>query len=88
METVYKYQLRTIDEQSIEMPLGAEVLALQIQNGVPCIWARVNPKHSKIRYRFKIFGTGQLIEDDFVGKYIGTYQIKNSALIFHVWQVN
>ena len=87
MEIIYKYQLQTTDEQFIEMPLGAEVLTVQTQNEIPCIWVRVNPEHSKIRYRFRIFGTGHPIEDNFVGKYIGTYQLKNGGLVFHLWLI-
>ena len=87
MESIFKYQLETTDEQIVEMPLGAEVLTVQVQNGTPCIWARVNPDYAKLQYRFRIFGTGHPIEDDFVGKYVGTYQLQNGALIFHVWLV-
>lgn len=85
METIYKYQLETTDEQLIEMPIGAEILTVQTQNGTPCIWAKVNTKNANFKYQFRIFGTGHPIESDFRGKYIGTYQLSGGALIFHVY---
>lgn len=87
MESIFKYQLETIDEQVIEMPLGAEVLTVQVQNEIPCIWAKVNPSNTSTSYRFRIFGTGQPIEEDFTGKYIGTYQLLNGLYVFHLFLV-
>lgn len=87
MESIFKYQLETTDEQIVEMPLGAEVLTVQVQNEIPCIWAKVNPNHTPIRYRFRIFGTGHTIEEDFTGKYIGTYQLFNGSGVFHIFLI-
>lgn len=87
METIFKYQLNPIAEQVIEMPLGAEVLTVQVQNGNPCIWAKVNPKKRTVRHLFRIIGTGHQINAEFIGKYIGTYQLDNGSLVFHVFQI-
>lgn len=88
MKTIYKYPLEIIDYQSIEIPLGSEILTVQIQNEIPCIWAIVNPDFIKIKYTFRIFGTGNPIEDDFKGSYIGTYQSQGGKLVFHVFLLN
>ncbi len=42
MISIWKFNLQTIDKQEIQMPVGAELLTVQIQNGEPCLWARVD----------------------------------------------
>lgn len=85
MKTIYKYQLETTGAQLIEMSMGAEILTVQTQNEVPCVWVMVDLDLAKIQYAFRIFGTGHPIEEGFKGKYIGTYQLRGGALVFHVY---
>lgn len=37
MKKIYKYRIEVTDDQNIEMPVGAKILTVQTQNGVPCI---------------------------------------------------
>jgi hypothetical protein len=85
MKTIYKYQLKTTDDQIIEMPSDAEILTVQVQNGIPCIWVKVNTELPTIPYHFKIHGAGHPVTNDYNYKYIGTYQLNNGELVFHVW---
>jgi len=86
MKTIWKYQLKTTDEQEIEMPLGAKILTVQTQYDKPCIWCEVFSDPLKTAPRtIKIFGTGHPIEDNYPGEYIGTYQIDGGNGIFHVF---
>jgi len=39
MKTIFKYKLAGLVSQTIEMPVGAEILDIPVQNGIPCIWA-------------------------------------------------
>lgn len=87
MEVIFKYKLQTTDEQEIEMPLGADVLTVQVLNDEPYVYAKVNTNYTSIKYRFRIFGTGHQIEDEFSGKYIGTYQIFNGSGVFHLFLI-
>ena len=92
MKTIWKYELETIDQNKIEMPIKAEILTVQIQHGTPCLWVLVDPdldpnNDKETRY-FEVHGTGHIIRDDIVStrNYIGTYQLNGGALIFHVFE--
>lgn len=85
MKTIYKYQLEVTDEQVIKMPAYAEILTVQIQDGIPCIWVAVNTVFADRDYKIRTIGTGNPIEKEFKGRYIGTYQLQNGSLVFHVF---
>ena len=86
-KTIWKFELETKDRNIIQMPKDAEILCVQEQYGKPCIWALVDPNQEKETQHFEIFGTGHPVYCD-MGvdrKYIGTYQLSNGALVFHVF---
>jgi len=85
MISIWKFNLQTIDKQEVLMPVGAEILTVQIQNGEPCLWARVDTEQRVEMRRIAIHGTGHELPDT-TGKYIGTYQMANATLIFHVFE--
>ena len=43
MRTIWKYELAMIGRQTVPMPADAEILSVQVQAGVPCLWALVKP---------------------------------------------
>jgi len=88
MKTIYKYEIETDDFFYIDMPIGAEILTVQIQYGIPYIWVKVDIHNPKKTYAFRTFGTGHPIEEEFDGKYIGTYQLNESTFIFHLYLTN
>jgi len=67
------------------VPEGAEILTIQTQYNLPCIWALVNPDAKKVPVQIEIFGTGHPIPEG-NRKYIGTYQLHNGSLVFHAFQ--
>jgi hypothetical protein len=70
-KTVWKYSLRSPDDYPIiEMPAGAKPLHFGLQDGVPTLWALVNPGEPSKRHAFRFAGTGHLIEEDW--PYIGS----------------
>lgn len=85
MKTIYKYQLTTTDVQIIQMPFNAEVLTVQIQHGEPMLWARVESANSTEAKRIYIVGTGNPMPPG-CGRYVGTYQLRNGSLVFHVFE--
>lgn len=82
--TIWKFPLAIADEQIIEWPEINRPLAVQVQNGTPCLWLLVDPEARKIRVRVRIFGTGHpgIIPSDL---YVGTFQIHGGNLVFHVF---
>lgn len=85
---IYKYELKIVNEQLIEMPYGSEILCVQMQNDKPWIWAIFDMEKvaGEISYNYKticIIGTGALMENKGL-KYIGTFQDKN--FVGHVFE--
>jgi hypothetical protein len=88
---VYKYPVEVVDVFTMRMPKGAELLCVQVQNGRPYLWARVviDAGHPSTERSFRLAGTGHLIEgrmpSDSDGDYVGTFQLRDGALVFHVF---
>ena len=84
MRRVLKYDVqRIIGEFTINMPMGAQVLDIQLQNGAPTVWALVDPGNERVDRAFKLLDTGE--EADLAGyAYVGTFQWK-MGLVFHLF---
>ncbi len=63
MTTIWKYELGEVDNQVISIPEGYELLSVQVQNGVPCLWAKVEPKNNREELEIIIHGTGHNAND-------------------------
>lgn len=86
---IYKYTLSVTDLQVLSLPEGARLLTVQTQHGRPQLWALVNEKASMTKHRkFATYGTGNPMPDGDPGNYIGTYQLNDATLVFHVFEVN
>lgn len=90
---IFKYPLQVTDVQYVSLPLHAKLLTVQVQNGIPCLWALVDSKH-KLKVNRPVFtiGTGnpaghvfETGKTDEWPKYLSTYQLANGALVFHVF---
>ena len=85
MKTVRKYKLSFIDrEEAVLMPRGAEILFFGNQNGVPCLWARVETDTAYLGRVFVVCGTGRPDAD---GKYIGSALFEGGALVLHCFEI-
>ena len=87
-KTIWKYELEITDNQNILMPIGAEILTVQMQDGTPCLWALLNPEADIEKRYIEIFGTGHPVSCDLgsARKYISTFQMSNGELVFHVFE--
>ncbi len=83
-QTIYKYSLVIIDEQEIEMPMGAGIMSVQMQDGKPCLWALVDTTNSMEKRKIMIRGTGHPAEG--LGRYISTFQMCGGALVLHAFE--
>lgn len=83
--SIWKFPLKILDEQVIQMPKNARILSLQLQNTSPCIWAFVTPENELEDRFIKMFGTGHVIKGDTENLlFIGTFQLPR--LVFHVFE--
>ena len=88
MKVIWKYEITENSKISIEMPKDAEILDVQVQDSVPCIWALVEPKAEPISRMFEIFGTGHTMQDvPYKRKYIGTFQLSGDRLVYHLFEI-
>jgi hypothetical protein len=83
-ERVYKYALPVSDWTMVVMPEDAVPLCVQVQGGKPYIWARVTIGFPPVVHHFRIAGTGHDLGSN-IGRYIGTFQLDDGALVFHVF---
>ena len=84
-QTIWKYNIRIDDVQIIEMPKTARLLSVQIQHKMVAIWVMVNPKLPMVNRIIKMAGTGHDMSSRIMGDFLGTIQIENGALVFHVF---
>lgn len=89
MKTIYKYPLTLVDEQTIQLPKGADILSVQWIRNQLCIYALVDTQESEMENRqIKIFGTGNPILPNTTPKkhlFVGTIFNQSQTLVFHVF---
>ena len=83
---VFKYPLTDKAIQKVVLPKDASILDIQVQYGVPTIWAAVDPTEKDVTCNLQIVGTGVDIqkEDEIIG-YVGTFQLMEGRLVNHVF---
>ena len=85
MHVIHKYTLEILTSQSVYMPVRAEILTVQVQHGQICLWAMLPRPNEPISPRkILMYGTGHAIQEN--GKYIGTIQLEDGALVLHVFE--
>jgi len=85
MKSIWKFPIDLLDRQEISLPSDARILCVQTQSGLPFMWAKVDTEAQKEKRTFRLIGTGHPIEDDSLS-YIGTFQIYNGSLVFHLFE--
>jgi hypothetical protein len=75
------------DRFTIDMPGYMKSLAVQLQEGSPCLWAAVIVNEPVAPVELCWVGTGHNLPDD-VRDYIGTVQLPGTALVLHLWDTN
>ena len=85
--TIWKFPLPVTDEVTVAaLPVGAQILTVQMQHDIPCIWALVDQYAKSEERRFRTYGTGYDIPAN-PGQYIGTVHMHGSILVWHVFEV-
>jgi hypothetical protein len=83
MNTIYKYPIEITDEQTVSMPIGAQVLSAQMQGTQLCIWALVEVGNIDCDRRVRIFGTGNTVKLDGNWKFVDSVQER--IFVWHVF---
>lgn len=87
-QRIFKFPLEITDKQNIQIPKGSEILTVQTQDGMPCLWALVDQKRETEPRNIEIYGTGHPVLSDLgtSRKYIATFQMRGGSLVFHVFE--
>jgi hypothetical protein len=87
-QRIWKFELEIADIQRIDMPEGAKILSIQLQNGRLCLWALVARFASPEIREIEIIGTGNPImplEDGLKREFIGTVQ--QGQFVWHIFEL-
>ena len=88
-KTIFKYELKATNKQTIKLPYGSKILSVGVQGAEVYIWALVIPDAELEERVFEIFGTGHDIPYD-IGvdrEFVGTFQIsKGNIFVGHVFE--
>jgi hypothetical protein len=86
MKTIHKFKLKREPEQEFETAKVEQIIELALQDGVICVWALVDETVTELT-KFRVYGTGNVIEDDIVEySSIGAVH-EESVLGPRVWHV-
>lgn len=72
--TIWKFPLQVTREQTIQLEPAARILCVQMQDGVPCLWAMVDPEAQSFPRTIVCYGTGAHIREKNLLTYIDTVQ--------------
>ena len=86
MKKIYKYEIAPGVFQALNLPAGAEVLSIQVQHGRPHIWAAIDTEKPLTTRTFCVYGTGVEIPDFYMLSFIGTFQLADGDLVFHLFE--
>lgn len=82
---VYKYHLTTASETELQMPVGAQVLRVDVQHESICLWALVDPDAQNERRVFEVFGTGHEMPNQ-NRIFINTFLVRGGSYVFHAFE--
>lgn len=89
MITIHKFEIPSLNRIGIiylQINIGYKILAVQIQNSIPVIWAIVDTSEDFTTLSLAWVNTG----DEFIhkkSKYIGTVQLLGGSYISHLFEL-
>ena len=73
------------DRQTVKLPYGSTILSIAVQNGIACLWARVDARQPLVDREFLLIATGGQVEPS--ARYIGTFYFDEGRFVFHLFEV-
>lgn len=84
--SVYKYPLKSSRDTILALPIGAELLHVNVQNGGLFLWAKVDADESETEDRsIEVVGTGHSFPYGETS-FINTILIKNGSVVLHAFE--
>lgn len=85
--TIWKFPFQVDDIVTIQCPKGSQPISVLTQRSTPCIWMIVDPKAALVKRQFNVYGTGHVMREIQTGRFMGTIQIHEEYLAFHVFDM-
>lgn len=85
-QIIYKFKLKNLYQQWVELPKDAKILSAWNQNERICLWVKLNPDKEKISRLIEIYSTGELFEESDKLSFIGTVHLGNGSDVYHVFE--
>lgn len=85
-KSVWKYPVPIADYFVLEMPRGAEILYLDEQQKLLCLWALVQPGAAREKRAFRLAGTGHPILENNLD-YVDSLVMLGGDLVFHLFEI-
>lgn len=88
MKSIYKYPVKMVGDQLIKIPVGAEILHVDLQFEGIYMWALCDPSGELEERKIVIIGTGHPIPNQVVDKlhHLGTVPMSGGSLIWHIFE--
>lgn len=84
MRTIFKYPLSHQHTNLVRMPIGAEIVKIDAQHDVVCIWVDCNPDESHVDRLFYSYNTGASIDPKL--KHLATVLLNDGYRVVHVFE--
>ena len=86
MKNILKYALKVEDKQYLQLPLNSRLLSVEEQRENIVLYALVDDEEQTLeKYLIIMHGTGHRADDVSGYNFLGTVQLKNGALVFHIF---
>jgi hypothetical protein len=85
MRTIWKFPVGPITK--LEVPIGAEVLTVKLQQGKPVLWMLLDPSRELEARTFVCIGTGNGIDETLAARlsYVDTFML-SGAEVYHLFE--
>jgi len=84
VKTIWKYPLRMEDEQTVKMPIGAEIISVLLQRDILVLYAMVDSDAPLVSGKVYIRGTGHPLNMVDV-RHVGSVAMLDRDLVWHVF---
>ena len=86
MRRIYKYKIPHQDRSTLDLPVGATIRYVGVQNEQIYLWAEIHTwQKSTEKRHIRMVGTGHAILEKL--EYLGSVMLCSGALVYHVYEI-